>query len=1004
MNSLDKDGLVQTRLLPQLRRAMALRGWTQPYDLVQKILHPELVLYLIDRLFEDCEIGRGDQDGKWRMLDTPRRNILSEWGLQDVQIAARKIAVETRDGVALAIGQALGAVPFRLDDASVREIKDFIAAQQWTSATTALAYDGIANHLVKRLDQATRQDDVERMTHYGFFDRAGPMRRLRAFLGRRADYPSSTLNVCCVSGRGGVGKSTLIAQLMAQVDRERSRTMFVLLDFDRADLDVQNPGALDRELVTQIGRSIPELASQCAEMARAMRRNLADQIADKLRSNRSFDDSDSGYAYSSSHIREGSRGFDRSSLIDILFQARKSVTHFVIVADTFERVESAGSDAVASMLEWMQSVQTSNEHTSVSIIIAARSTLEDVQMPILKRENINVGDLTRNGAQKLLQNRGCDKELARALVEALPSRTPLVVHLAAEATLNQPEERQAELIASLEKGNIPPELVAGYLYERILKHVDNPLARRYALPSLTLPEIDIELIRDVLIPEIEPEIDSRQSRAEKIFDLLSRVNWLVMTVYGSRLRLRPDLREILIKLSRSDVESMALATRIRARALRYHTTRTGMWHEAMALYHRMMDARNPAEAAELSEQVARYSSVLRPYVDELPAMLRALVSNRAGKEIDIHEAMEQLTPSSWSALLEGVNGKAGRGQYIVDNSDPLTALKLYLDRPTREIGRPPTFALQAACDSGWWDELRLSTGAICQEISDEFRDGPRRWRPMLMRMHWLTRLRMFGTEGPLPPDMIELIETWLPRCKPYGSTLKIVDTMVMVEAFEGRRFLAEDFLKAEVRSEQMARIAAIHDWQFLEPNLSSIPIAGLVSCRRDLEGTPSVILDHLQTEAWEDDAHDLDGQPWAAFQAWFRRLQKVPPLPPEDGQLLLHGNSDPLHCVGLWPEFYRPLRQALCEAFSSSESLRELASAIQHLFPIRPRELMVENFDRVFSSDPFTWFFVLCQHADRAKVLYQMADIAARLSNDRRVYRVKNALARWQEAIRRVAK
>ncbi|MDR5753013.1 MULTISPECIES: hypothetical protein [unclassified Caballeronia] len=118
-------------LLVRLRRAMALRGWFKPHDLLAADLPTERALDVVGRLYADCEVGRGPRDGMWRMLDAPRRKVLSDWEHGDAGEAVQEALEHDARGdpVTLAIGRALGAIGMESASASAREIKDFIGQQ-----------------------------------------------------------------------------------------------------------------------------------------------------------------------------------------------------------------------------------------------------------------------------------------------------------------------------------------------------------------------------------------------------------------------------------------------------------------------------------------------------------------------------------------------------------------------------------------------------------------------------------------------------------------------------------------------------------------------------------------------------------------------------------------------------------------------------------------------------------------------------------------------------------
>ncbi|MDR5753012.1 MULTISPECIES: AAA family ATPase [unclassified Caballeronia] len=856
------------------------------------------------------------------------------------------------------------------------------------------------------------------MEEFGFYDRSSHVRRVKQFIDRD-NAGDGKLDALGVSGKGGAGKSTLLPHVRLDLAKMEG-VVCVHIDFDRADFDAQTTAVLDRELVVQIGRSLPPLAELCRLSAEWMQRTSAETARDRLRSLRGAKGGES--AMLASHPSETDRASSRSSLLRVLEIAHERMSHLVIITDTFERVESGGETAVKSLIGWIRNVQGVLSQTKCSWIIASRSKsvyLETLDSDMRCR-HLGVNDLSRRGARSLLRRLGCGDEVAVGLSDALPHRTPLIVHLAAEAFANRPPKEQADFIGSLKSGRIPAELVAGYLYDRILRHVSDPLARLYAHPSLVLPELTSHLIHHVLIPVIEPDYhpdtDARYDHANDIFEALQCVHWLVESPRAGIIRLRPDLRELMLQLIESDSTASELAARNRDRAGKYHESQGGDWDQAMALYHRVTAAVKNIDVATVAEQVLRVGGFLLPFANDLPNVVRGLLS-RGADSIATEDAIGSLSPESWRDLLEGVGGKSGRGQQTMDKSDPLVALTWYRNRPTRNEGVPPAFALQAACDSARWNELPVSASGICDEIRDDLfgprpddesdQPGRRRWRPALLRLQYLTRLRLFQRRVPLEPALPALFESTTARCKPYGAGLLIADTIAMAEAFENRAFLSPDFRMVGRPTDQMVRVAAMHMWLFNDPILIPLPIAGLIrfQSRTTLDGRfPDANSELLSAQGREMEFDHLNGRPWANFQAWFHQLQKMSPLPAEDGERFLGREVDPLDVVGLWPEFHRPLRQVLSEAFASYDDLRELGFAIQPLFSLQPSEFSRDNFAKIVSSDPHTWLFALCQHADRAKVLSDMADVACRLKpKHQRLEMVSSCLRMWQARVREIA-
>lgn len=971
-------------LLARMRCHLAIRGWTRPREFAPDGIESLLLLEVIGNLRPDCEIGRGEHEGAWRMLDRPRTEILTASPQEEILHAAITVFRETGDVVAGAIVRALSNVDQDHRDLTARELSDWIAARRWLSLDTATA-DGTDILLTRKLFQATRRDDLKRMTSHGVFDRERHLKGLSLALSVQATPDRASGVLVNLFGKGGAGKSTLLACLMERLPDLRPDMVAVMLDFDRVDLDLQAPATLDREILTQMGHLMPELSPLCAEVASDIRRNAMEEMQFELRQS-----SEAGVIRkriaepSLSFSKESANSFTRSSLMGILSNLHYSGHALVLVLDTFERVESAGETAVEAVFRWARNLGQALGEDRFFLIVSGRVPLPEAVVVPYQVTRIELGDLSEASARRLLRARGCDGQIARDMAAALPSRTPLVLHLAAQAAVGRPESEQVELVEALRAGCMPGELVAGYLYERILKHIDLPLARKYAFPALALPEITVDLVQQVLIPEVEPDMaDLDRSRdAERIFRELGAINWLVQPARDQgRLRLRSDLRALMMDLVGSSTDSANMANAIRQRAISYHAQRQDAWDQAMALYHRLMtDSYRDSLVGQAAESIVRAARYLRPFVDELPKAAQLLISDRAGDEVDLRAARHHLPDREWADLMLGVPGRSGRGQGLVDQGDPLTALNLYQERPFCEIGRPPTFVLQAMCDSAQWDVPEVRVEAMCQEMQDHLGSHPRKWRPMLLRLHWLTRLCLFRSAAPLASTHVELLKSVMPRCLPYGVTLQIADTIAIAEALENARLLHEQFLAEDIPAQQLSRIAAIHQRRLGEQSQSSVPLAGLVAFQYEIEElSHPVVLAHVERElgvSVSQQIRTLHGKSWSVFQSMFRKLQKVRPLPALDA-LPLWQDQDIRRIAGLWPEFYRPLRQALLEAFPEPADIIDLGQVIRPLFSLTPREFLPESFNTIVSADPPLWLLTLVQLADRAKVMLDLAEAAA---------------------------
>jgi hypothetical protein len=946
---------VSDDLLDTLRRKMALRGWVRPSILLPESRGHDDFLKALGQLRAECDIGRGEFAGQWRLRDAARRAVLLACGPDELA------ALSEPDGdiVTASIARALGAVPFDPDRASPDELAHLRAALSWLPPSNPTAPD-MSMRIDQAIGKALIRDDVEHLTRHRIIGRAPHLRKMRDVVGAATDRRATMLSI---SGSGGIGKSTLLAVFLDQLARERPDIAILRFDFDRADLNPNLLTSLDRALIQQIGQALPGLRARCEEAYRQLRSETASNLREM---GRMWESSEAAGAL------ESARSTHSSTAAHFMNLASRDCRQIVLAFDTFERVEAAGLHAVDATLEWASTVSNYAEGP-FTLIVAGRTKLLTVPGGFASLRRIELGDLGLRDAIMLLQRRACPPEIARAVVRLLPRRSPLVLHLAAEAILRGSAADHEQLIRELEQGNLAPELVSGYLYKRIFDHIDDPLLRRYVSASLALPELAPELLTRVLVPIVEPGRANDEAHAASLFERMAAIGWLMQPVGEGRVCLQPDLRGLVVELMRSDRTSRALHAEVRARAIEHHRRRRrSPWDAAMLLYHTIMQGQDrgadKAWLAEFGEAVSEYAQYLTRYVDDLPITLRLMLSQREGNEVNLQAAREYLSDEQWRRLMDGPDGHDGHGRELVARQDPLVAHELYRGRSTRPRGLPPAYALQAAFDTARWDELEVDVPRLCDHIHEQISNA-RRWGPSLLHLAALLRYSMGAWPMHEIPVLQSLTSHLMERCSPYGAGIAVADTVALAEVFHGQTYLGPEFLEKLRPGEQANRIytlRALHGGRRPDINLTA---SAVFSFNRE----PAVPPDGLSPDAFEAiaDPGALNGQRWPAFQRWYRTAQKT--------QMAFRDPAT--RPLLLLPELYRPLRQAMQEVFAQDEGrLYELAHRTQSLFRIVPHELSGHHFTHFARIDPHTWFYALCEHADRSESLGQLVELCSAIA------------------------
>ena len=110
----------------------------------------------------------------------------------------------------------------------------------------------------------------------------------------------------------------------------------------------------------------------------------------------------------------------------------------------------------------------------------------------------------------LIANGVTDRALASSAAAVLP-RNPLILKIAADVYHQQPDHLD-EIRAVLNRGAIDPQTAGRYLVERIVKHVPDVVARKYALATVLLPKITRQLLENVVIPAVEEVEEDRETK------------------------------------------------------------------------------------------------------------------------------------------------------------------------------------------------------------------------------------------------------------------------------------------------------------------------------------------------------------------------------------------------------------------------------------------------------------------------------------------------------------
>lgn len=981
------NSLSDTRILYGMLRRMAVDGWLSPRELADITAPPERLAEVFRQLRAYCTVGTGSHDGLWRLTDEARRRLFSGWKRDDLVAALHAVPDNT---VAASLKWAIGMLTDARPLPPAYELTDRRAALHWLPPHLHDPSRPDHDELTQQIERTAACEDVDLLMGPRFVGRAIQLHRLHELL--PDDFGER--QVVNIWGKGGIGKSTLLAAFRHGIAADDG-TLVLRLDFDRPDLNPIVPASLDREIVRQIGREIPSLWHE----SRAVLAAMLDFAAASARVSQARSES-KRFMYDSRVTHDGSTNFDsgwaesdmesagstqRSDMLHVFNLARPHVHRFVVMLDTFERVEAAGGNAVGRVLDWMVNLLYAPEIPALAVV-AGRSKLEfDFPRQQVRLVDMHLGQLSRRDSLRLLTLAGCPADLSRLLATHLPVRSPLILRLAADAVNSNVSEGPA-LLGKLREGQIPDGLLSAYLYTRILAHISDPILRAYAHASLALTELDVGVLANVLMPEVEPDAVDTSGASDR-FDALATVHWLIERS-GDKLRLRTDQRELVQVLVTGDSTKRNVHQVLRANALAYHMRFTDSWHQAMALYYRIREVVQngaaPATIAGFAEQVRRHARELAPFSADLPDSLRVVFAERSGDQVDLQSAVDSLSQVEWRRMMDGGDGRSGRGQEIVSREDPLVAHQLYVTRPTASGALPPAYALHAACDSARWDELKFDMAAACDQLMAKFSDADR-WSPHLQHLGALVRFALFARPDNAPGALGDVLGQLVPRCAAYGATPIVGDTFAIAEAFHRRRYLSPKFLERMRPSPKSDRILLLRSGD-VDADIRA-PLTGAAVVRFGEPASVRFVVLRDSSTAASEELVDLAGKRWSAYQRFYRHL----------GMGVVARDAQVFPYLRL-PEFYRPLRQALLEAFSDdTDVLEEFLGIAETLLPEGPAEFKAHGFRLLLRRDPHTWLHALVQYADWCGVMFEVVACAVPLSRkSHRLRRVLEVLVQWQ--------
>lgn len=467
---------------------------------------------------DDLEGQVADPDADaWTMRPAERRALLRAAGGLDALRAARGSEPAASVGQTV-VDTVLGGPPYAWRDASEEALGWWLQVVRW--------FEGIAPDLPSPAEVSTL---LERRRLRGRLERiAGP-----GFRGREDDlnalrqWAASNDGPCVVTGVGGVGKSALVARFAAE---QPADTLLLWLDFDRADLAPDDArsvlSAIAAQVATQVdGWQTPSLSGDWQTGAAELGQRIASAI-----------------------------GPASALLVLDSFEAAQYAERYQELWPVLERV----CEAVPAM----------------RVIVTGRAPVPSLQLRGRRATLRALKGLAEPDARAWLENLGVEEPGAVARVLDLADGIPLILKLAARYL------DEGGSLATL-PADLPPVIVAGYLYDRILDRVQNAAIKPLARGALVMRRLTAPMIEPILGGLVEmPEGAPVEWMAE-----LAREMALVEG--GETLRLRPEVRAATLELL--ERESPLFVRAIDERAAEWYASQSDRSPELAAelVYHRL---------------------------------------------------------------------------------------------------------------------------------------------------------------------------------------------------------------------------------------------------------------------------------------------------------------------------------------------------------------------------------------------------------------------------------
>ncbi|HEY0081490.1 MAG TPA: trypsin-like peptidase domain-containing protein, partial [Pyrinomonadaceae bacterium] len=393
------------------------------------------------------------------------------------------------------IDRILKGPPYSLEMAKDTELPYWLQAVRWfADVEPKLPTPAEVNRTLERRRVRSRLLIV---AGPDFTGRARELARMRKW------YENSQAGPLVISGIGGIGKSSLVAQFASSLTAD---TILLWLDFDRADLAPD-----DAESVLTL---------------------LSDQMAVQLGGFTAPDASEDGWAKAADAL---GAALDR--------QPAPSHAPPLLVLDGFEVAQHAKEHH--KIWEVLERILV--QAHALRVVVSGRAAVHSLTLCGRPAESLRLQGMAGPDAKSWLRERGITDDKVLSRVVKISNGVPLVLKLAVHWV--NAGGKVGEL-----PDELPKTLVEGFLYQRILDRVIDPRLKPIARDALVLRRLTPEMLSVVLHDTIPEGLD-----AAEVFSLLTREMGLVETDAAGAsavmlggvpgvLSLRPEVRSATLRL------------------------------------------------------------------------------------------------------------------------------------------------------------------------------------------------------------------------------------------------------------------------------------------------------------------------------------------------------------------------------------------------------------------------------------------------------------------------